>query len=109
MASDTAPRDPSAPLYLDVVDGWWRAANYLSVGQIYLLDDPLLERAAKVKVDWVELAERETQLFRDDMEALRVLPPAHYTGAVESIPQVIALVQRLEQAGAVYKVEDDLL
>ena len=24
------------------VDGWWRAANYLSVGQIYLLDNPLL-------------------------------------------------------------------
>ncbi|WP_143761610.1 phosphoketolase family protein, partial [Clavibacter michiganensis] len=44
MASDPAPRDPAAPLYLDVVDGWWRAANYLSVGQIYLLDDPLLER-----------------------------------------------------------------
>ena len=30
---------------LDVVDAWWRAANYLSVGQIYLLgDDPLLEK-----------------------------------------------------------------
>jgi xylulose-5-phosphate/fructose-6-phosphate phosphoketolase len=29
---------------LDVVDGWWRAANYLSVGQIYLLDNPLLTR-----------------------------------------------------------------
>jgi xylulose-5-phosphate/fructose-6-phosphate phosphoketolase len=29
---------------LDVVDGWWRAANFLSVGQIYLLDNPLLER-----------------------------------------------------------------
>jgi xylulose-5-phosphate/fructose-6-phosphate phosphoketolase len=25
------------------IDAWWRAANYLSVGQIYLLDDPLLE------------------------------------------------------------------
>ena len=24
------------------IDAWWRAANYLSVGQIYLLDDPLL-------------------------------------------------------------------
>jgi phosphoketolase len=23
-------------------DAWWRAANYLSVGQIYLLDNPLL-------------------------------------------------------------------
>ncbi|GAB7002761.1 phosphoketolase family protein [Nocardioides sp. AN3] len=26
------------------LDAWWRAANYLSVGQIYLLDNPLLER-----------------------------------------------------------------
>jgi len=24
------------------LDAWWRAANYLSVGQIYLLDNPLL-------------------------------------------------------------------
>ena len=27
---------------LSVLDRWWRAANYLSVGQIYLLDNPLL-------------------------------------------------------------------
>lgn len=27
------------------MDAWWRAANYLSVGQIYLKDNPLLERA----------------------------------------------------------------
>ncbi len=26
------------------IDAWWRAANYLSVGQIYLLDNPLLRR-----------------------------------------------------------------
>ena len=26
------------------LDAWFRAANYLSVGQIYLLDNPLLER-----------------------------------------------------------------
>jgi xylulose-5-phosphate/fructose-6-phosphate phosphoketolase len=29
---------------LDRIDAWWRAANYLSVGQIYLLDNPLLRR-----------------------------------------------------------------
>ncbi|MCU1582860.1 MAG: phosphoketolase, partial [Microbacteriaceae bacterium] len=39
----TSTISPESP-YLDVVDGWWRAANYLSVGQIYLLDNPLLER-----------------------------------------------------------------
>lgn len=29
--------------YLKKVDAWWRAANYLSVGQLYLLDNPLLK------------------------------------------------------------------
>src|SRR5690349_15363721 len=27
---------------LELLDAWWRAANYLSVGQIYLMDNPLL-------------------------------------------------------------------
>ena len=36
--------DPTlVPEYLARVDAYWRAANYLSVGQIYLLDNPLLE------------------------------------------------------------------
>jgi xylulose-5-phosphate/fructose-6-phosphate phosphoketolase len=39
----TAPPAPSASDEdLALVDAWWRAANYLSVGQIYLLDNPLL-------------------------------------------------------------------
>ncbi len=29
---------------VDRLDAWWRAANYLSVGQIYLRDNPLLKR-----------------------------------------------------------------
>src|ERR1700736_3214185 len=39
--SGAAPSDED----LRLMDAWWRAANYLSVGQIYLLDNPLLERA----------------------------------------------------------------
>src|SRR3954454_940468 len=34
--------EPLAPEELRLIDAWWRAANYLSVGQIYLLDHPLL-------------------------------------------------------------------
>jgi xylulose-5-phosphate/fructose-6-phosphate phosphoketolase len=34
---------PLAQDRLDTINRWWRAANYLSVGQIYLLDNPLLE------------------------------------------------------------------
>jgi xylulose-5-phosphate/fructose-6-phosphate phosphoketolase len=29
---------------LQLLDAWWRAANYVSVGQIYLLDNPMLRR-----------------------------------------------------------------
>lgn len=41
--SDLSPAPLSAG-ELDQLDAWWRAANYLSVGQIYLLDNPLLRR-----------------------------------------------------------------
>ncbi|HEX6150327.1 phosphoketolase family protein [Nocardioides sp.] len=43
----TAPATSSTTLDADelaLLDAWWRAANYLSVGQIYLLDNPLLRR-----------------------------------------------------------------
>ena len=94
----------------DLLNRAWRSAGHevTYVQNVTDVDDPLLERAQKVNIGWIELAERETQLFRDDMEALRVLPPAHYIGAVESIPQVIELIERLDEAGAVYRVEDDL-
>src|SRR5438132_5758273 len=36
------------PELLRKLDGWWRAANYLSVGQIYLYDNPLLKKPLKL-------------------------------------------------------------
>lgn len=97
-------------LAFDLLNRAWRSAGHdvRYVQNVTDVDDPLLERATKVGVDWVELAERETELFRQDMEALRVLPPAELVGAVESIPLAIELIQRLEAAGSIYRVEDDL-
>jgi xylulose-5-phosphate/fructose-6-phosphate phosphoketolase len=37
-------KNPLTPEQLAKMDAYWRAANYLSVGQIYLKDNPLLER-----------------------------------------------------------------
>ena len=88
---------------------WVNAGHEVTyVQNVTDVDDPLLERAEKVHIDWVELAERETELFREDMTALRVVPPAHFVGAVESIPLVVALIERLDAAGATYRVDDDL-
>ena len=33
-----------SPELLQKMDAYWRAANYLSVGQIYLYDNPLLKK-----------------------------------------------------------------
>ncbi|MEC3993140.1 cysteine--1-D-myo-inosityl 2-amino-2-deoxy-alpha-D-glucopyranoside ligase [Actinacidiphila sp. DG2A-62] len=72
------------------------------------VDDPLLERAVATGDDWTALAERETALFREDMTALRMLPPAHYIGAVEAIPGIVPLVERLREAGAAYDLDGDV-
>jgi xylulose-5-phosphate/fructose-6-phosphate phosphoketolase len=39
----------TSPELLQKIDAYWRAANYLSVGQIYLLDNPLLREPLNLK------------------------------------------------------------
>jgi L-cysteine:1D-myo-inositol 2-amino-2-deoxy-alpha-D-glucopyranoside ligase len=71
------------------------------------VDDPLLVRAREVGEDWRELATREIALFREDMAALRVLPPTSFVGAVESMDLVSGTVDRLAAAGATYELDGD--
>ncbi|TQM84746.1 L-cysteine:1D-myo-inositol 2-amino-2-deoxy-alpha-D-glucopyranoside ligase [Saccharothrix saharensis] len=70
------------------------------------IDDPLLERAERDQDDWVVLGMRETALFREDMVALRVLPPRDYVGAVDAIPEVVEVIAKLLAGGAAYRVDD---
>ena len=70
------------------------------------IDDPLLERATAIGVDWRELAASQTALFAEDMTALSVLPPDIYVGAVESIPAVVEAVELLLATGAAYRLDD---
>ncbi len=44
---DALPPGPLSPDELAKIDAYWRASNYLSVGQIYLLDNPLLREPLK--------------------------------------------------------------
>lgn len=99
------------------------AATYLTFDLIYRLlidanmqvhyvqnitdvDDPLFERAARDGVDWRELGTSQINLFRSDMEALSVLPPHDYVGAMESVAEVVAMVQQLLDVGAAYVLDD---
>jgi len=92
----------------DLVNRAWRDAGLAVtyVQNVTDIDDPLLERAARDGEDWLVLAMRETALFREDMEALRIIPPAHYVGAIESIPVIAEHVRRLVAEGAAYPLDD---
>jgi len=94
----------------DLINRMWRDAGYEVhyTQNITDIDDPLLERAAATGVDWTDLAHSEIQLFRDDMTALRVIPPQNYVGVVESIGLVTDAIADLQRAGAVYDVDGDL-
>jgi L-cysteine:1D-myo-inositol 2-amino-2-deoxy-alpha-D-glucopyranoside ligase len=124
------PRDGAARLYVCGITPYdathlGHAATYLAfdtlvrvwkdqghdvryVQNVTDIDDPLLERAARDGVRWEDVAERETELFRGDMVALRVLPPTWYVGAVEAMDEIAQLVVRLQEAGAAYSVDGDV-
>lgn len=94
----------------DVLNRVWRDSGHevRYVQNVTDIDDPLLERAQRDGVDWAGLAETDTELFRQDMAWLRVLAPEHFVGAVESIPLIVDLVDRLRAAGAAYDVDGDI-
>jgi len=72
------------------------------------VDEPLFERAAETGDDWESLGNREIEQFRGDMTALEILAPTHFIGAVEAIPQIVALVGRLRDGGVTYDVDGDV-
>lgn len=97
-------------LSFDLINRYLRAsgAKVSYVQNITDIDDPLLERANRDGIDWSDLATQQIDLFRSDMIALRVIPPAHYIGAVEAIPLVVTAIADLQEQASIYPVDSDL-
>ena len=92
-----------------LVRAWLDAGKQVAyVQNVTDVDDPLLERADRDGEDWRELADREIALYRSDMAALRVLPPAHYVGAVEAMPLIEAFNKVLADRGSLYEIDGDV-
>jgi L-cysteine:1D-myo-inositol 2-amino-2-deoxy-alpha-D-glucopyranoside ligase len=88
----------------------WRDAGHevRYVQNVTDVDDPLLERAAATGEDWRALADREIALYRSDMEALRLLPPARLVGAVEALGIIERFNLMLAEHGALYDLDGDI-
>jgi len=72
------------------------------------IDDPLLERAKLTGRAWQEIAVEQVDLFKADMEALRVIPPQNYVGVVEAIELIEQSAVTLKELGVAYQVDADL-
>ena len=81
--------------------------NVKFVENITDVDDPLLERANRDKLDWSELAEAQINLFKSDMSALRVIPPDHFIKVTESLSIIEGFIKRLDKNGYLYEIEHD--
>src|ERR1700677_4162647 len=92
-----------------LVRAWLDAGHDVRYAQnVTDVDDPLLERADRDGEDWRQLADREIERYRRDMEALRVVPPAHLIGAVEALPIIDRFSDRLAARGALYDLDGDV-
>ncbi|WP_284974658.1 cysteine--1-D-myo-inosityl 2-amino-2-deoxy-alpha-D-glucopyranoside ligase [Arthrobacter sp. efr-133-TYG-104] len=91
----------------DLLNRAWRdaGARVAYVQNVTDVDDPLLERATATGVDWRDLAASQIELFHTDMDALNVIAPDHYIGAVEAIPDIVPAIEQLIADGLAYRVE----
>ncbi|WP_284755620.1 cysteine--1-D-myo-inosityl 2-amino-2-deoxy-alpha-D-glucopyranoside ligase [Arthrobacter sp. efr-133-R2A-120] len=90
----------------DLLNRAWRDSGQrvAYVQNVTDVDDPLLERATATGVDWRELAASQIELFQTDMDALNVLAPNHYIGAVEAIPMIVPAIEKLIADKLAYRV-----
>lgn len=93
----------------DLLYRYWTAAGHrvTYTQNVTDVDDPLFERAAQMGIDYRELGQEQTDLFRSDMQHLNVLAPSHYLGVAESVDWIRTLVRDMVDAGVTYTLGAD--
>ncbi len=72
------------------------------------IDDKMIKRAAELQISVDELAERYIRAYREDTEALGVLPADYHPRATHHIPQIIAFIEKLLEKNLAYELEGDI-
>ena len=72
------------------------------------VDDKIIDRAKRLGVDPIELAEKYIEEFKKNLEDLNILPPTEHPRATNEIDAIIKMVERLIDKGAAYEVDGDV-
>jgi cysteinyl-tRNA synthetase len=92
----------------DMVYRWLKSSGYdvTYVRNITDIDDKIIKRAAENKESIHTLTQRFIDAMHEDADALGVQRPDHEPRATQYIPQMLQMVEQLEQNGLAYKAAD---
>jgi cysteinyl-tRNA synthetase len=94
----------------DILRRWLLATDYdvVFLRNVTDIDDKILHNAGHEDVAWWALATRNTRAFTDAYDVLNVLPPTGEPRATGHVPEMVALMQRLIDAGHAYAAGGDV-
>ncbi|MDW7754940.1 MAG: cysteine--tRNA ligase [Brevefilum sp.] len=72
------------------------------------VDDKIIDRAKRLGVDPIELAEKYIEEYKKNLEDLNILPPTEHPRATNEIDAIIKMVEHLIDKGAAYEVDGDV-
>ncbi len=92
----------------DMVYRWLKASGYdvTYVRNITDIDDKIIKRAAENKESIHQLTQRFIDAMHDDADALGVQRPDHEPRATQYVPQMLEMIEQLEQNGLAYQATD---
>jgi cysteinyl-tRNA synthetase len=72
------------------------------------VDDKIIDRAKRLGVDPIELAEKYIEEYKKNLEDLNILPPTEHPRATNEIDAIIKMVERLIDNSVAYEVDGDV-
>ncbi|MBX3620332.1 MAG: cysteine--tRNA ligase [Rhizobacter sp.] len=92
----------------DVIYGWLKALGYrvTYVRNVTDIDDKIIRRALERNIAIRDLTDEMIGAMHEDLDALGIARPTHEPRATEYVPQMLAMIGKLESKGLAYRSDN---